>query len=160
MVLEDEGVQKTKRQYVTDGRSQIGLIFLTSESPKTLSRHQHTGPVYALTLEGTWYHFEHEWWANENGFSMEPSGETHTLVVPENVDEMSTLFHIVGVYVYVNEQGKAERGGYVQEDQDGEALLRESRIREGFCELVHQVSIGRGLALSRLKLNIKRPKRM
>ena len=40
---------------------------------------------------------------------MEPPGETHTLVVPDGVDEMVTLFHVTGAYVYVDPQGKAER---------------------------------------------------
>lgn len=48
-----------------------------------LSRHQHTGPVVAITLRGRWHYLEHDWWAEEGGFSMEPPGETHTLEVPE-----------------------------------------------------------------------------
>lgn len=40
---------------------------------------------------------------------MEPPGETHTLEVPEGVEEMVTLFHVTGAYVYVDPQGKAEK---------------------------------------------------
>jgi hypothetical protein len=40
---------------------------------------------------------------------MEPPGETHTLEVPEGVEEMCTLFHVTGAYVYVDPYGKAER---------------------------------------------------
>ena len=40
---------------------------------------------------------------------MEPPGETHTLVVPEGVDETCVLFHVTGAYVYVDEYGKAEK---------------------------------------------------
>ncbi len=40
---------------------------------------------------------------------MEPPGETHTLEVPEGVEEMVTLFHVTGAYVYVDPYGKAER---------------------------------------------------
>lgn len=40
---------------------------------------------------------------------MEPPGETHTLEVPEGVEEMCTLFHVTGAYVYVDPHGKAER---------------------------------------------------
>jgi 2,4'-dihydroxyacetophenone dioxygenase len=29
--------------------------------------------------------------------------------MPEGVEEMCTLFHVVGAYVYVDERGKAER---------------------------------------------------
>ena len=35
-----------------------------------------------------------------------PPGETHTLVVPENVPEMITLFHITGAMIYVDPFGK------------------------------------------------------
>lgn len=61
-----------------------------------LSRHQHTGPVMAATLKGRWHYLEHEWWAEEGGFSFEPPGETHTLEVPEGVEEMVTLFFVTG----------------------------------------------------------------
>lgn len=67
-----------------------------------LSRHQHTGPVHATTLKGRRHHLEHDWWAEEGGYSFEPPGETHTLEVPEGCDEMATLFHVTGAYVYVD----------------------------------------------------------
>ncbi|KAI0141260.1 RmlC-like cupin domain-containing protein [Xylariaceae sp. FL1272] len=57
-----------------------------------LSRHRHTGPVHA-------------WWAEEGGYSYEPSGDIHTLEVPAGVDEMTTLFHVTGAYVYVDVDG-------------------------------------------------------
>jgi 2,4'-dihydroxyacetophenone dioxygenase len=74
-----------------------------------LSRHQHTGPVHATTLKGRWHYLEHDWWAEEGSYSFEPPGETHTLEVPEGCDEMTTLFHVTGAYVYVNPYGKAEK---------------------------------------------------
>lgn len=74
-----------------------------------LSRYQHTGPVCATTLKGRWHYLEHDWWAEEGGFSFEPPGETHTLEVPEGVEEMVTLFHVTGAYVYVDPLGKAEK---------------------------------------------------
>jgi 2,4'-dihydroxyacetophenone dioxygenase len=36
----------------------------------------------------------------------EPPGETHTLVVPEDVDEMITLFQVNGIMLYVDPDGK------------------------------------------------------
>lgn len=36
----------------------------------------------------------------------EPPGETHTLVVPDHVPEMITLFHITGAMIYVDPWGK------------------------------------------------------
>ena len=70
-----------------------------------LSRHRHAGPVHALTLRGRWHYLEHDWWAEEGGYSYEPPGDIHTLEVPDGVEEMVTLFHVTGAYVYVDPDG-------------------------------------------------------
>lgn len=44
-----------------------------------LSRHRHAGPVHAITLKGRWHYLEHEWWAEQGGYSFEPPDEIHTL---------------------------------------------------------------------------------
>jgi 2,4'-dihydroxyacetophenone dioxygenase len=72
-----------------------------------LSRHRHSGPVHAFTLRGSWHYLEHDWVAREGDYAFEPPGETHTLVVPEGVDEMVTLFHVTGGYTYVDPMGEA-----------------------------------------------------
>ncbi|MDB5078432.1 MAG: hypothetical protein JWP00_356 [Chloroflexi bacterium] len=72
-----------------------------------LSRHRHTGPVHSFTLRGRWHYLEHDWFAETGGYAFEPPGETHTLVVPEGVEEMITLFHVTGAYVYVEPDGQA-----------------------------------------------------
>lgn len=72
-----------------------------------LSRHRHSGPVHAFTLRGTWRYLEHDWVAKAGDYAFEPAGETHTLVVPEGVMEMATLFHVTGGYTYVDPYGKA-----------------------------------------------------
>jgi 2,4'-dihydroxyacetophenone dioxygenase len=72
-----------------------------------LSRHRHAGPVVAVTLRGRWHYLEHDWWAEQGSLAFEPPGETHTLVVPDGVDEMITLFHVTGAYVYVDPDGEA-----------------------------------------------------
>ncbi len=70
-----------------------------------LSRHRHAGPVHALTLRGRWHYLEHDWWAEAGGYSFEPPGDVHTLEVPDGVEEMITLFHVTGGYVYVDPDG-------------------------------------------------------
>jgi len=70
-----------------------------------LSRHRHAGPVHALTLRGRWHYLEHDWWAEEGGYSYEPPGDIHTLEVPDGVEEMTTLFHVTGAYIYVDPDG-------------------------------------------------------
>ena len=72
-----------------------------------LSRHRHSGPVHALTLRGKWHYLEHDWIASAGDYAFEPPGETHTLVVPDDVTEMATLFHVTGGYTYVDPYGKA-----------------------------------------------------
>jgi len=72
-----------------------------------LSRHRHSGPVHAFTLRGSWHYLEHDWIAREGDYAFEPPGETHTLVVPDGVEEMITLFHVTGGYTYVDPQGAA-----------------------------------------------------
>lgn len=72
-----------------------------------LSRHRHAGPVHAFTLRGRWHYLEHDWEAVPMSYAFEPPGETHTLVVPEDVTEMVTLFHVTGGYVYVDPDGAA-----------------------------------------------------
>ena len=71
-----------------------------------LSCHRHTGSVHAQVLKGRWYYLEHDWVAAEGTFVLETPGETHTLVVPPDVDEMITWFHVTGGYIYLDAQGR------------------------------------------------------
>ena len=71
-----------------------------------LSCHRHSGIVHAQVLKGRWYYLEHDWVAEEGSYVMETPGETHTLVVPPNVPEMLTWFHVSGGYVYVDPDGR------------------------------------------------------
>lgn len=70
-----------------------------------LSRHRHAGPVHATTLRGRWHYLEHDWWAEQGSYAFEPPGDIHTLEVPEGVDEMITMFHVTGAYIYVDPDG-------------------------------------------------------
>ena len=71
-----------------------------------LSRHRHPAPVHAYVIKGSWRYLEHDWIATEGSYVYEPPGETHTLVVPEDVVEMITLFQVHGVMYYVDPWGK------------------------------------------------------
>jgi 2,4'-dihydroxyacetophenone dioxygenase len=70
-----------------------------------LSRHRHQGPVHATVLRGRWHYLEYDWWAEEGSYVFEPPGDIHTLEVPAGVEEMITLFHVTGGYVYCDPQG-------------------------------------------------------
>jgi quercetin dioxygenase-like cupin family protein len=71
-----------------------------------LSRHRHPQPVHGWVLKGRWHYLEHDWMAEAGSYVYEPPGETHTLVVPEGVDEMITYFQVNGVMCYVDPWGK------------------------------------------------------
>jgi quercetin dioxygenase-like cupin family protein len=70
-----------------------------------LSRHRHPNPVHGYVLRGRWRYLEHDWTAETGSYVYEPPGETHTLVVPEDVTEMITLFQVNGIMYYVDPQG-------------------------------------------------------
>lgn len=89
----------------TSGGYYVNLLRV--QKAGVLSRHRHTGPVHAMVLKGRWQYLEHDWVAEEGSYAFEPAGETHTLVVPEGVDEMITWFHVTGGYTYVDPQGVA-----------------------------------------------------
>ena len=58
-----------------------------------LGCHRHPSPVHALTLKGSWGYKEHDWNAKPGAYVFEPPGETHSLIVDEDCDEMVALFH-------------------------------------------------------------------
>ena len=57
-------------------------------------------------LKGRWHYLEHDWVATEGAYVFEPPGETHTLVVPDDVEEMITFFQVNGIMYYVDAWGK------------------------------------------------------
>lgn len=71
-----------------------------------LSRHRHPNAVHGFVLKGRWHYLEHDWEAKEGSYVYEPPGETHTLVVPEDVEEMITFFQVNGIMSYVDPWGK------------------------------------------------------
>jgi 2,4'-dihydroxyacetophenone dioxygenase len=91
-----------------------------------LTRHRHPAPVHGLVLRGSWHYLEHRWIATEGSYVFEPPGETHTLVVPNDVQEMITLFHITGCMIYVDPWGR--QTGY--ED----VFTKIALCRQHYCE--------------------------
>jgi 2,4'-dihydroxyacetophenone dioxygenase len=71
-----------------------------------LSRHRHPAPVHGYVIKGSWRYLEHDWIAREGMYVFEPPGETHTLVVDNDVEEMITLFHVCGALIYYDEAGQ------------------------------------------------------
>jgi quercetin dioxygenase-like cupin family protein len=70
-----------------------------------LSCHRHPQTVHGFVLKGRWRYLEHDWMAEAGSYVFEPPGETHTLYVPEDVEEMITLFQVNGVMYYTDPYG-------------------------------------------------------
>lgn len=69
-------------------------------------KHYHVSTVQGYTLQGTWRYLEHDWIASPGSFIFEPSGEAHTLVVPDDATEpMITLFVVSGALVFIDDEG-------------------------------------------------------
>jgi 2,4'-dihydroxyacetophenone dioxygenase len=77
-----------------------------------LGRHRHSSPVHALTLKGSWGYKEHTWHATPGTYVFEPPGETHTLIVDDDCEEMVALFHVTGSLLYVSEDSDEEVIGF------------------------------------------------
>lgn len=71
-----------------------------------LSRHRHPAPVHGFVLKGSWHYREHNWKARAGDYVFEPPGETHTLIVDADEEEMITFFNISGCMYYVDEEGR------------------------------------------------------
>jgi quercetin dioxygenase-like cupin family protein len=65
-----------------------------------LSRHRHPMLVVGYVIRGRWKYLEHNWTAETGSFVFEPPGEVHTLTVPPDCEEMTTLFRIPGEMKY------------------------------------------------------------
>ena len=95
------------RHLAFDVRQNIFCNVLWIKSPGVIGTHKHRGRLVMMCLAGSMRYLEHDWVAEEGSFAFEPPGETHTLFVPEDVEEMITWFHVQGGYTYVDPQGVA-----------------------------------------------------
>jgi 2,4'-dihydroxyacetophenone dioxygenase len=83
--------------WVTRMRAQPGV---------TLQRHQHTGEVFAFTIQGSWNYLEYPEVNTAGSYLFEPAGSVHTLHVPNsNVGITDVWFAIRGANLYLDEQG-------------------------------------------------------
>lgn len=79
------------------------------EPGSRVQRHRHTGPVYAFTLCGSWKYEEYDDVNRAGSFLYEPAGSTHTLVVPEDNDDVTDVFFAVwGANLNLDADGNVE----------------------------------------------------
>ena len=74
----------------------------------TVATHYHTGSVFAVTLEGSWYYREYPNLVNTKGsYLYEPAHSVHTLTVAEDNEGVTDVwFAIYGANVNIDEQGE------------------------------------------------------
>ncbi len=72
-----------------------------------VDKHYHTGSVFAVTLEGSWYYKEYPEYVNTKGsYLYEPAHSVHTLTVSEdNEGETDVWFAIYGANINVDDDG-------------------------------------------------------
>ena len=84
------------------------VTLLKVKKSGVLSRHRHPQGVHGFVIKGRWEYLEHDWIAEEGSYIYEPPGETHTLIVPEGLDEMITFFQVNGMMCYVDPVGEVQ----------------------------------------------------
>jgi 2,4'-dihydroxyacetophenone dioxygenase len=82
------------------------VILMRMKGSGLLSRHRHASPAHGFVLKGEWHYLEQDWHATAGTYVFEPPGGTHTLAVPQGVEEMISLFHVSGSVLYVDEDGE------------------------------------------------------
>jgi len=89
--------------------------------------HYHTGLVFAVTLQGSWFYLESPEAVNRPGsYLFEPAGSRHTLVTPDDMQgDMITWFAIYGANINLDETGQ------VTSVVDAPAVLD---LYRGYCE--------------------------
>ena len=72
-----------------------------------VAKHYHTGPVFAVTLAGSWYYTEYPDYVNTAGsYLYEPAHSVHTLTVgADNDGPTDVWFAIYGANVNIDEHG-------------------------------------------------------
>lgn len=71
--------------------------------------HKHTGEVFAFTLAGRWKYAEYPEVNTAGSYLFEPAGSVHTLVVPDDNDEVTDVwFAIRGANLNLDADGNVE----------------------------------------------------
>jgi len=75
----------------------------------TIPTHRHTGPVFAVTLAGSWKYLEYPDVNTEGSYLFEPAGSVHTLTVPPTEKEITDVwFAIYGANLNLDADGNVE----------------------------------------------------
>ena len=85
----------------------IWVVRTRFEPVTTSEKHYHTGPVFAVTLAGSWYYKEYpNYKTTEGSYLYEPAHSVHALTVPASNNETTDVwFAITGANLNMNEKG-------------------------------------------------------
>ncbi|MEO6029852.1 MAG: 2,4'-dihydroxyacetophenone dioxygenase family protein [Candidatus Binatia bacterium] len=75
----------------------------------TIATHKHTGPVFAVTLAGSWKYLEYPDVNTAGSYLFEPAGSVHTLTVPKTETAVTDVwFAIYGANLNLDANGNVE----------------------------------------------------
>ncbi len=75
----------------------------------TIPTHKHTGPVFAVTLAGSWKYLEYPDVNTAGSYLFEPAGSVHTLTVPATETAVTDVwFAIYGANLNLDANGNVE----------------------------------------------------
>ena len=74
-----------------------------------IATHRHTGPVFAVTLAGSWKYREYPEVNTAGSYLFEPAGSVHTLTVPADQEGVTDVwFAIYGANLNLDANGNVE----------------------------------------------------
>jgi 2,4'-dihydroxyacetophenone dioxygenase len=93
-----------------DLKQGLWVVRMRFEPGCTIVKHQHTGPVFAVTAQGTWHYLEYPESKNRPGsYLFEPAGSVHTLHVPPGQTEDTIVwFAVFGANLNLGPLGQVE----------------------------------------------------
>ncbi len=87
-----------------DHASGLWIVENLFQAGYELSKHRHTGAVWAFTVSGAWKYKEYDEVNRAGSFLFEPAGSVHTLQCIE--DDTRVWFHIMGSNLNLDDDGR------------------------------------------------------
>ena len=92
-----------------DERQGLWIIENIFQNGFEVQTHKHTGPVFAVTLAGSWKYIEYPEVNTPGSYLFEPAGSVHTLTVPTEQKGITDVwFAIYGANLNLDSAGNVE----------------------------------------------------
>lgn len=94
-----------------DVKQGLWIVMTKFEPGAKVPPHYHSGHVYAVTLQGSWFYKESpEAVCRPGSYLFEPAGSKHTIIIPEDQEGPTVVwFAIYGCNVDLDEHGAFDR---------------------------------------------------